>query len=926
MSDCLPKFERFLASHSARKGGSFTHTRFYPAASYNFEAGRGKAGYADLDALYTHVCNLVKKGIKLTLTEVPGRFAPLRIDVDLKLSDTKNLNRRYTTEGQITPMVRMCQDIIADISDSPEDSNIYSCVVLEKPAPRLDQGFVKDGFHIHFPFFNVNSWVHDHIHSILNDRMLLHGIWNKTPFAENAHKILDFGVFHKTWLMYGCSKSLSAEPYLATHYYKVGAIRSTCEEIFEADLAGRKCSPEYYLPRFLSILDVEGSPIKDSINNLRAAALRKARAQINSRVVSDPTKNPDELIEEVVNKDLLSMLAPSRAYDYEEWYRVGKVLYSISQGSERGLELWDTWSRQDKVKYEPEACPEAWAKMKASNYTIGTLIWMAKQDSPDIYQAKRDEDTSNLIDHLIKSKLVPLDVARVFHKLYPDQFVCASPGSAGAGGLWYEFREHRWHKIDGISSIWNLMTGEFRTLFQRHRANLSARMTQAMETGEPERQDFLKKCEKNCWDLINELGEPTFQNKLISQLKHLYYDPKFLALRDENTSLWVCENGVLDLGSMTFRPGRPDDYCTYSCGLNYVEYQDDDPDVKTLEDFFRKVFVRDDYRNFFLDNVCSIMEGGNPNKNFIIGTGETNGGKSVTYSLLKTMCGGNKDTSYAYIFNRDLFINGRGNASGAARPELSNVRGKRMAMVNELSKTETINIGAIKEYTGNDSVYTRGLYKDPEFIKPMFKLFMHCNDPPKIPGHDDATWERAAFLPFESRFVLPHKLHEQPVPKTIEAQFAAKKFVADVGLEPKINQLAQAFLWMMFRRYQIYKQTGLVTPKSVMAATKAERGRHDIWQQFVDEKIVTVELDYPVQTDKDIKKDTPVVGIKQMHLEFTTWYKDAYPNSKDKIERPTMEVELSRKIGRPILKGRELVWAGKQIARDEGEEEIQVKH
>jgi phage/plasmid-associated DNA primase len=367
---------------------------------------------------------------------------------------------------------------------------------------------------------------------------------------------------------------------------------------------------------------------------------------------------------------------------------------------------------------------------------------------------------------------------------------------------------------------------------------------------------------------------------------------------------------------MTFRPGRPDDYCTYSCGLNYVEYEDEDPDVKTLDDFFKKVFVREDYRNFFLDNVCSIMEGGNPNKNFIIGTGETNGGKSVTYSLLKTMCGGDVATSYAYIFPREMFV-ARANSSGAARPDLSSVRGKRLAMVNELAKTETINIGVVKEMTGNDSFYARGLYQDPECIKPMFKLFMHCNDPPKIPGHDEATWERAAFLPFESRFVLPHKLHEQPVPKTPEAQIAAKKFVADMSLSAKINQLAQVFLWMMFKRFQIYKQTGLITPKSVLAATNEERNRNDIWQQFTDEKLITVEMDTPVREGKDIKTDTPVISIKDMHLEFTTWYRDAYPNNRDKIDKEAMDKELSRKIGKPIRKGSTRYWVGKKFAEEE---------
>lgn len=913
----VAKLERFLASKISPTGGAYTHTSFAPARNYNFEA-RGKGGYdtAALDSFFTLVCNLVKSGTRLTFTEKPGRFAPLRLDFDLKIPGGKTLDRKYSLERQIVPIVRIIQDVIADIAESPDEPELYQCVLLEKPSPRFDQGFVKDGFHLHFPFFVVNSWVHDRVHTLVTTRMVSDGIWAKTPFAENAHKIIDEGIFQKTWIMYGSAKSLAVEPYLATHYFKVGALPTTIEEMFERDLAGKKCSAVYYLPRFLSVIDVEGTPIKDSVNNLRAMELRKARAQIRSYAPSNSNRNPEEDLEEVVNKDLLDLLAPSRAYDYDEWYRVGKVLFSISQGSERGLDMWDKWSRKDKAKYEPEACAEAWAKMRPGNYTIATLVWMAKQDSPDLWRLKQEEDTSHLLDNVLKDRIVPLDVAVVFKKLYPDQFVCAS--SESPSGLWYEFRDHRWRRVNGHSSIWRMLTTDFRILFQRHKASLSARVTEAMEREDKKNEDFLKKLEKNCYDVVKDLGTPAFQSQLMSQLKQLYYDPKFLELKDESTTLWVCENGVLDLASMTFRPGRPDDYCTYSCGLNYVEYDEDDSDVKTLEDFFKKVFVREDYRNFFLDNVCSIMEGGNPNKNFIIGTGETNGGKSVTYSLLRTMCGGDDINSYAYIFPREMFV-ARANASGAARPDLSMVRGKRLAMVNELTKAETVNIGVIKEMTGNDSFYARKLFHDPECIKPMFKLFMHCNDPPKIPGHDEATWERAAFLPFESRFVLPHKLHEQPVPKTTEAQFAAKKFVADVTLSAKINQLSQAFLWMMFKRFQIYKQTGLITPKSVLAATSEERNRNDIWQQFVDERLVNVELDTPIREAKDIKKDTPVISIKDMHLEFTNWYREAYPNNRDKIERPAMEKELSRKIGKPVKKGQSLVWPGKKFAQEEEE-------
>ena len=70
-------------------------------------------------------------------------------------------------------------------------------------------------------------------------------------------------------------------------------------------------------------------------------------------------------------------------------------------------------------------------------------------------------------------------------------------------------------------------------------------------------------------------------------------------------------------------------------------------------------------------------------------------------------------------------------------------------MNSEIAKTGTLNIGVLKELTGNDSFFARGLFEKGTEINPMFTLFGSANEPPKIPGHDDATWNRVRLLDFD---------------------------------------------------------------------------------------------------------------------------------------------------------------------------------
>ena len=96
----------------------------------------------------------------------------------------------------------------------------------------------------------------------------------------------------------------------------------------------------------------------------------------------------------------------------------------------------------------------------------------------------------------------------------------------------------------------------------------------------------------------------------------------------------------------------------------------------------------------------------------------------------------------------------------------------------------------MKELSGNDTFFARGLYKEGSEITPMFKLTLICNEPPKLPYSDKAAWNRIRVIPFETTFT-------DAAPDNIEEQIAQKRFPKDPHFAEKLEGLTKAFAWVL---------------------------------------------------------------------------------------------------------------------------------
>ena len=243
-------------------------------------------------------------------------------------------------------------------------------------------------------------------------------------------------------------------------------------------------------------------------------------------------------------------------------------------------------------------------------------------------------------------------------------------------------------------------------------------------------------------------------------------------------------------------------------------------------------------------------------------------------------------------------ITGKRTQSSAACPELARAgNGVRWAVLQEPDQKDVINIGILKELSGNDTFFARGLYKEGGEINPMFKLVLICNEPPKLPYSDKATWNRIRVIPFESTFC-------NDAPETYEEQLLEKKFPKDPHFVNKIPDMIEAFAWILINhRRKVRVRT---EPEKVKLATANYRKKNDIYRQFIEECVTHCEDNY--------------LGIIELYGQFKEWYKDSMPNHGLPIKNEVKEY-FSKLWGEPEYgckwKGYKIIPQGTEIVLEE---------
>ena len=269
-------------------------------------------------------------------------------------------------------------------------------------------------------------------------------------------------------------------------------------------------------------------------------------------------------------------------------------------------------------------------------------------------------------------------------------------------------------------------------------------------------------------------------------------------------------------------------------------------------------------------HLASSLKGTNENQVFNIYTGSGRNGKSKLVELLSLVLGDYKGTVPITLITQ------KRQTIGGASPEISQLKGKRFACMQEPSANLTINEGIMKELTGGDPLSGRALYCDTVTFIPQFTLVVCTNHLFDIKSTDDGTWRRIRVCDFQSKFL------EKPYEMV---KFPKDKFPYQVKVKKDLDK--KFALWAPYMASMLVKiafeTNGVVEDcKSVMASSEKYKLQQDYFAQFFEERI--------------IKVDNGNIKRKDMLNEFIEWYNELYdgrvPKGKDLYE--FMEFKLGK--------------------------------
>ena len=894
--------QQFLFYYRVERGHEYTHTSLgRPTGSFYLPSSSHESFLAVYKAA-------VERGDDLYLTERHRHIGPVVVDLDFRYEPSgdeekallqqngeqqpqpppaaESLHRRHA--GIVEDVVKVYCRAMAALVETPREFDVY---VTEKRSPSAHKGLVKDGLHLIAP----DVITRPALQLLLRKDALpaLAEVFRPIGLANRVEDVVDEAVIERNnWMMYG-SKKPGGEAYAVSRSYRFSC--ATGEVTLLA--AGQAHPASHYVDLFSIRNKYDELRVREDQQDRADAFVakldddRRRREAVQAVLATSPNQRTNVCDDLETVRKLVDVLDIRRVESYDDWVRLGWCLRNIDH---RLLETWVETSKRSS-KYIEGECPRLWNSMRQGGLGIGTLHMWARTDAPERYRELLRLDLVALIKGSVNA--THYDVARVVHHLYRYEYVCCNIRNR----MWYEFKSHRWRECDSAYSLRKrLSTDVFKEymavvqlvahrarsplLFspspsispapdhplqqqqqqQFHMQDMSSDDGDGVGGGSAVAQQAREEMQKACAEQIKKLTDlalklkvTKFKDDVLKECAELFYHERFEDKLNSDINLLGFENGVFDLAANEFREGRPDDYVSFSTGINYVPYVEDHPIIRDVVRFWESVQPDRDIREYVLMTLASCLSGNIREERFHIWTGSGSNGKSLSVSLFEKALG-----QYCCKFPVTLLTQKRA-ASNTATPEIARAKGRRFAVLQEPSEDERLNVGQLKELSGGDTVQTRELFKAPCEWRPQFKLFLLCNQLPHVPSDDGGTWRRIRVVEFGSKFV------ENPNPER------SNEFPVDLELSGKIDGWKEQFMSLLLQYYRRYISRSLEEPEAVIRCTRDYQRTNDHMADFVDTCIekVRCEDDATAKDDGGQSKDCVFLALDDAFNEFKEWLK-----------------------------------------------------
>ena len=274
---------------------------------------------------------------------------------------------------------------------------------------------------------------------------------------------------------------------------------------------------------------------------------------------------------------------------------------------------------------------------------------------------------------------------------------------------------------------------------------------------------------------------------------------------DADPYLLNCQNGTLDLHTLTLRPADPADLITKVTAAAFDPAAASDTWDRLLADSLPDATVRG-----FLQRYTGLALVGRVIEHLLVvahGAGR-NGKGMFAYTMQKAL------GDYGITATNDLLTVGRhGHKSAGELSAHMQLRGARWAVMSELNEADQLAEATMKALTGGDTITAKAMGKDWVNFAPSHSLFLLTNNLPRVPEDAQAAWARIRVVPYEVSFIG----HE------------------DTTLEERLELELDAALSWAVAGLREYQRRGLDAPPAVMRATSGYRADNDAVARFLSE-------------------------------------------------------------------------------------------
>lgn len=307
-----------------------------------------------------------------------------------------------------------------------------------------------------------------------------------------------------------------------------------------------------------------------------------------------------------------------------------------------------------------------------------------------------------------------------------------------------------------------------------------------------------------------------YRSKISNVLDRATSQPALALAGDEwepNPMLLAVANGVIDLTTSEFRPGRPADFIRSAAP---VAWQGLNAPAPRWEQFLSEIFAGDSALIDFMQRLLGYALAGQVTEHVLpILWGQGRNGKETLLETIKTILG-----ELAAPAAKDVLMDSQRNP-GNATPHLYALRPLRLAWVSESKAGARLNAEQVKWLTGGGTITARPLHGSPVTFTPRYTLMLITNHKPKADSDDYALWKRLLLIPFTESFI------DKPI--------AANEHKADSRLAEKLKAEGPGILAWLVRGCLAWQREGLNPPPVVTGATEVYQQEEDDLAQFVEE-------------------------------------------------------------------------------------------